>query len=107
MAPLPPMKISADEIPQSPKEIHFSESVEELNRIYSQSKNCEFGFPQILEVDLTYYRSGRDILFHGRFNGGFSGCCGRCLETYNFELDKHFDFVLTPSLVNWSVGPRN
>ena len=94
------MKISVDEIPQSPKEIHFSESVEELKRIYSQSKNSEFCFPQNVEVDLTYYRSGQDILFHGRFNGEFGGCCGRCLETYNFELDKHFDFVLTPGLVN-------
>lgn len=57
------MKISVDEIPQSPKEIHFSESVEDLNRIYSQSKNREFGFPAVLEVDLTYYRSGQDIFF--------------------------------------------
>jgi uncharacterized metal-binding protein YceD (DUF177 family) len=93
------MKISVDEIPQSPKEIHFSESVEDLNRIYSQSKNREFGFPAVLEVDLTYYRSGQDIFFHGRFDAEFGGCCGRCLETYNFALDKHFDFVLTRGLV--------
>jgi uncharacterized protein len=98
------MKISVDEIPQSPKEIHFSESVEDLNRIYSQSKNREFSFPSVLEVDLTYYRSGQDIFFHGRFAGEFSGCCGRCLETYNFELDKHFDFVLTRGLFKSERG---
>ena len=92
------------EIPQSPKEIHFSESVEDLNRIYSQSKNREFGFPAVLEVDLTYYRSGQDIFFHGRFDAEFGGCCGRCLETYNFALDKHFDFVLTRGLVKSERG---
>jgi hypothetical protein len=90
------MKISVDEIPQSPKEIKFSESVEELNEIYRRSNNRDFGFPSSLEVDLTYYRSGPDIFFSGRFQGMFRGCCARCLENYSFSLNRHFDFVLTP-----------
>jgi len=92
----PLMKISVDEIPQSPKEIKFSESVEELNEIYRRSNNRDFGFPSSLEVDLTYYRSGPDIFFSGRFQGMFRGCCARCLENYSFSLNRHFDFVLTP-----------
>jgi uncharacterized protein len=90
------MKISVDEIPQSPKEIKFSESIEELNQIYLRSNNRDFGFPPCLEVDLTYYRSGSDIFFSGSFMGRFRGCCGRCLESYNFTLNRRFDFVLTP-----------
>lgn len=90
------MKISVDEIPQSPKEIRFSESIEDLNKIYSQSSNRDFGFPVSLEVELKYYRSGPDLFFDGRFEGEFRGCCGRCLEEFSFYLDKEFDFVLTP-----------
>ena len=90
------MKISVDEIPQSPKEITFSESIEELNEIYRRSKNRDFGFPPSLEVDLVYYRSGLDIFFSGSFRGRFTGTCGRCLEDYDFPLESRFDFVLTP-----------
>jgi uncharacterized protein len=90
------MKIPVDEVPQSPKAVQFSESIEELNETYRKSKNRDFGFPARLDIDLTYYRSGRDIFFSGRFHGRFTGCCGRCLEGYNFPLDKEFEFVLTP-----------
>lgn len=90
------MKISIDEIPQTPKEIFFSESVEELNKIYSQSNNREFGFPASLEVELRYSRSAADLFFDGRVSGELSGVCGRCVEEYRFALDHHFDFVLIP-----------
>ncbi len=90
------MKISVDEIPQTPREIKFSESVEELNQIYPRSKNRDFNFPALLEVELVYYRSGSELFFWGNFRGRFTGCCGRCLENYSFILSKKFDFVLTP-----------
>jgi uncharacterized protein len=90
------MKISVDEIPQSPKEIKFSESIEELNELYRRTNNRDFSFPPYLAVDLVYYKSGVDIFFNGRLHGPLTGCCGRCLENYSFTLDKEFDFVLTP-----------
>ncbi|MGH7852054.1 MAG: YceD family protein [Candidatus Binatia bacterium] len=90
------MKIPVDEIPQSPKEITFSEKIEELNAIYRRSSQPDFGFPPSIEVDLVYYRSGADIFFNGGFRGQFTGYCGRCLENYSFTLDKDFAFVLTP-----------
>jgi uncharacterized protein len=91
------MKISVDEIPQSPKEIKFSESIEELNEIYRRSKNRDFAFPPLLEVELVYYRSGSQLFFSGNFHGRFTGYCSRCLENYGFTLAKGFDFVLTPN----------
>jgi uncharacterized protein len=97
------MKISVDEIPQSPKEIHFSESVEELNEVYRRSGIREFRFPPVLAVELTYYRSGPDIVFHGRLTGELSASCGRCLEDCRFGLDKQFDLVLAPAPTN-SIG---
>lgn len=90
------MKISVDEVPQSPKEISFSESVEELNEIYRRSKNPDFEFPPLLEVDLVYYRAGAELFFSGHFRGRFTGCCGRCLERFSFDWIKGFEFVLTP-----------
>ena len=90
------MKISVDEIPQSPKEIRFSESVEELNKIFCPSSNRDFGVPVSLEVDLRYFRSGHELFFDGRFRGEFHAGCGRCLDGYNFTLDKPFDFALVP-----------
>jgi len=91
------MKISVDEIPQSPKEIQFSESIEELNEVYRLSNDREYSFPPKLAVELTYYRLGQDIVFHGGFKGEVSARCSRCLADYCFEMDKHFDFVLTPA----------
>lgn len=90
------MKIAIDEIPQTPKEIQFSESVEELNRIFSQNSSGEFGFPAPLAVELRYSRSAADLFFDGRVSGELSGVCGRCLEDYRFQMDHDFDFVLIP-----------
>lgn len=90
------MKIPVDEIPQSPKEIRFSENIEELNELYRRNTNPDFDFPPVLAVDLIYYRSGADIFFNGNFRGEFTGYCGRCLENYSFTLDKAFAFVLSP-----------
>jgi uncharacterized protein len=90
------MKISIDEIPQSPKEIAFSESVEGLNKIYSQTSVREFGFPASLEVELRYSRAAADLFFDGRLRGQFRGVCGRCAEEFMFNLDQPFEFVLIP-----------
>jgi DUF177 domain-containing protein len=92
----PVMKILVDEIPQSPKEVRFSENLEELNDLYRRNTNPDFAFPRDLAVHLFYYRSGAEIFFDGKFHGEFTGYCGRCLENYSFTLDKAFAFVLSP-----------
>jgi uncharacterized protein len=98
------MKISIDEVPQSPKEIQFSESTEELEETYRRSSQRDFNFPAALEVELTYYRSGVEIFFSGRVRGRMKGRCGRCLDEYDFSLDKDFDFVLAPVPVKSGRG---
>ncbi|MSP40770.1 MAG: DUF177 domain-containing protein [Deltaproteobacteria bacterium] len=90
------MKISVDEIPQTPKEIDFSQSVEELNQIFSRESSRDFGVPSTLDVHLVYYRSESEIFFSGSFHGECIGVCGRCLEEYSFALDQDFEFVLIP-----------
>lgn len=90
------MKIPVDDIPQAPKEITFSERIEELNQIFARGTVRDFRFPHCLNIDLVYYRSGRELFFHGRFEGVFEGCCSRCLKAFSFPMDRKFDFVLSP-----------
>ena len=94
------MKISVDSIAESPKNITFAEGVEELNLIYGEDKARDFRFPPSLEVNLVYYRSGRELFFQGWLGGGIEGRCSRCLKSYSFPLEKQFDFVLTPEPVS-------
>lgn len=89
------MKIAVSQITPSPKEIRFSENIEELNRIYGEGGTKDFRFPPFLDVNLVYYRSGREIFFQGWMGGIIEGCCSRCLKSYSFPLEKNFDFVLT------------
>jgi uncharacterized protein len=98
------MKIPVDDITQSPKEIRFSESIEALNEIYANSTVREYRFPSCLEVDLSYYRAGQQLFFHGRFRGTLQATCSRCLQNFSFELNKEFDFVLSPSPANPGRG---
>ena len=98
------MKISVDEIPQSPKEITFFQNIEGLNEIFRRSEYPDFLFPPPLEVDLSYYRSGADLFFQGTLHGQVKGSCGRCLEQYSFTLDQDFAFVLTPDKIKGERG---
>ena len=91
-----PMKIPVDDIPQSPKEISFSERIEGLNEIYAKGSARDFRFPPSLHVVLVYYRSGKELFFHGRFEGSIAASCSRCLNDFSFKMDRQFEFVLTP-----------
>jgi len=94
----PLMKIPVGDIPQSPKEISFSENIAGLSDIYSKYRSGDFRFPPRLDVKLVYYRSGRQLFFQGSLRGTFEGSCSRCLSEYTFELNKDFEFVLSPAV---------
>lgn len=101
------MKIAVDRITESPKDIRFAESTEELNLIYGKGEAKDFRFPPFLDVNLVYYRSGRELFFHGSLGGTVQGCCSRCLASYVFSLSKDFDFVLTPDPFSAKSGELN
>jgi len=90
------MKIPVREITDSPKEARFSERVEDLNQIYKEETVQDFHFPPFLDVNVVFYRAGRDLYFQGWLGGEIEGRCSRCLKNYSFPLEKKFDFVLTP-----------
>ncbi len=90
------MKIAANQITESFKEIQFEEGLEALCRNDQGQKRGDFRFPPFLNVKLSYYRSGQDLFFQGYLDAVIEGCCSRCLRYYSFPLEKDFDFVLTP-----------
>ena len=98
------MKIPIDDIPQLPKEISFSESIEELNEIYAKGSARDFRFPPSLHVALVYYRSGRELFFHGRLEGSIGASCSRCLKDFSFKMDCPFEFMLIPDPVTLPRG---
>jgi uncharacterized protein len=92
------MIIHVERITESPKKIRFAESVEELNRTPDLVR--DYRFYDSVDVDMVYYRSGRDLFFEGWFGSRVEGLCGRCLKTYLFTLEKKFAFVLTPDPIS-------
>jgi uncharacterized protein len=92
------MKIAIDDIKESPKELSYTEEVEELNERLARGVR-DYRVPTGLAVDVTYYRSGLDVFFHGTLHGTVLGTCARCLEEYAFGLDHPFVFVLAPRVV--------
>jgi uncharacterized protein len=89
------MKILVSDITESPKNLKFAESIDELNHIYKKTDARDFYFPSVVEVDLDYYRSGSNLFFAGVFDGTIEGSCARCLKRYPFSVQRRFRFVLT------------
>ena len=86
------MKIPLSRIDTIPRETRFAETVD----IVREEASVAVRFPSPVQVDVTYYRSGREIFFHGRLKGEAEAECSRCLEDCGFVVEKSFDFVLTP-----------
>jgi uncharacterized protein len=91
------MKILVDDIPESPRELEFSENIEELNETFAQGKSGDFRFPPLADVDLVCYRSGRELFFHGSFRAQIDSVCSRCLKEFSMPVEQEFDFVLSPA----------
>ena len=84
------MRIPLNRIDAVPRESRFSETPEIDAAAVSSVR-----FPSPVDVNVTYYRSGREIFFMAASGGG-----GRRLqpmpESFQFVIEKSFDFVLTP-----------
>ena len=86
------MRIPIDWIDTVPKESRFSEVLD----IAREGLSAAVSFPSPISIVVNFYRSGRDIFFHGKLEGEVVGDCGRCLESFRFAIEKKFGFVLTP-----------
>ena len=99
------MKIALDDIKATPKELAYTEGVEELNARLDRGVH-DYRVPRGLDVQAEYYRAGLDVFFHGSLRGQVVGTCARCLEEYAFGLDHPFVFVLEPRAVAPSESAR-
>jgi uncharacterized metal-binding protein YceD (DUF177 family) len=92
------MKILVGEITESPKTVSFAEGVDELNKVYTAREYHEFRFPSSVDVRVVFYRSGQEILLAGFLHGVVEAGCSRCLEVYEFPVEKKFEIALAPDL---------
>jgi len=92
------MKILIDDIKATPKQLAYTEGVDELNARLERGAH-DYRFPQGIGVDVEYYRSGLDVFLGGAVHGDVLGTCARCLEEYRFPLDRSFSVVLAPRAV--------
>src|SRR5690242_12121747 len=89
------MKIAVEDIKASPKELTYTEEVDDLNARLDRGVR-DYRVPEGPSVDVQYYRAGLDVYFSGSLHGRIVGTCARCLEDYRFDLEQPFAFVLTP-----------
>ena len=89
------MKIAIDDIEASPKELSYTEEVEELNARLGRGVR-DYRLPGGILVAVQHYRAGLELFFRGSLRGDVLGSCARCLEEYAFGLEHPFSFVLTP-----------
>ena len=89
------MKIALDDIKESPKQLSYTEDVEELNARLGRPVQ-DYSVTRGLQVDVEYYRAGLELFFTGGVHGEVHGSCARCLQDYVFSFERPFAFVLMP-----------
>jgi uncharacterized protein len=90
------VKIPVDDIKTSPTELHFTEEVEELNRLLSQDGQAGYRFTHPLQISTVHLRSGDELLLSGTIRGELIGQCARCVEDYPLTLAREFSVILKP-----------
>src|SRR5437773_12491708 len=90
------MKIALDDIKATPKELAYTEGVDELNARLDRGVH-DYRVPRGLDVRVEFYRAGLDVFFNGSLHGEVVGTCARCLEEYAFGLDHPFVSCSSPA----------
>src|SRR5207249_12183772 len=89
------MKIALDDIKATPKELAYTEGVDELNARLDRGIH-DYRVPRGLDVRVEYYRAGLDVFFNGSLQGEVVGTCARCPEADAFGLDPPSVSLLEP-----------
>lgn len=92
------MKLRIDDISAETKTVAFSEPQAEVNRLLEHGPIREYVVRDPLEVDLSYYRSGMDLMFEGRVYAPVTAICARCIEEFDTPARRDFRFVLSPKV---------
>lgn len=92
------MRIAVDDIKASPTDLQFVEEVSGLNRTLADGGEADYHLPVALQVHLTHFRSGEDLIFSGTVQGELVGTCSRCVEEYTSPIHREFSVTLSPQL---------
>jgi uncharacterized protein len=95
------VKLRIDEIAGEAKELSFSESAEETNRILEKGPLTEFRVEEPIGVTVSYYRAGTELFFQGGLHASTTAVCARCAEEFAAPSDRDFRFVLAPKAVGF------
>jgi uncharacterized protein len=90
------VRIATEDIKPILTEVCFTEEVSDFNRLLEEEGEDDYRLAAPLQVALTHFCSGEDLLFNGEIQSELTGRCGRCLEEYPFSLTREFSVVLTP-----------
>jgi uncharacterized protein len=90
------VRLATEDIKPILTAVHFTEEVQELNRLLAQDGEADYQVAAPLQVDMTHLRAGDELFFNGVIHGEAIGQCGRCLEEYSFPLVREFSVVLAP-----------
>jgi len=93
------MKIRLEDISEEPTHATFAATRETVNARLAEGRHEaeDFRLSEPLAVDVTYYRAGEDLYFHGNLVTHLAASCARCLATYELALNAPFEFILAPS----------
>ncbi len=90
------MKLSIFDIEEDAKELAYDEPTAALNALLVHGEVRDYTFAGPASVRVQYYRAGQELFFQGHIGGSVVGQCARCVETYEFPLEKDFLVVLVP-----------
>jgi uncharacterized protein len=90
------VKLSVYDIEEVAKALTYDEPTASLNDVLVHGEVCDYTFTVPAAVRVEYYRAGQELFFHGHITGSVVGQCARCLEEYDFVLEKDFSIVLAP-----------
>lgn len=92
------MKIRLEDISEEPTRKTFSAKPETVNARLAEGRHEaeEFRLADPLAVDVTFYRAGEDLYFHGNLATNLKASCARCLKDYPVPLETPFQFILVP-----------
>ena len=93
------MKLRIEDITAEAKELALDEPVAEINRLLERGPIREYHLTEAAAVQLSYYRSGMDVVFSGALKAPAEATCARCAEQFMTSCTRSFRFVLAPKAV--------
>ena len=93
------MKLRIDDITAEAKDLALDEPAVEINLLLERGPIREYHLSAPVAVDLSYYRSGMDVVFGGELEARAEATCARCAEQFDTKCGRSFRFVLAPKAV--------